>query len=180
MPRQMPLVALVALVLAGCASVASPSPAPSLSVGSQPPRPTPLPTATPTPPPTDGTVATAPVQAIPDQSETAWGRIWDELPVGFPLSGIGRLDQIDPHEGVSGAYDVAATVDEVAPAMQAALESATFSTLSMSGPFEDGTVVIESVGPDTTECRVETRIAPHVGGSRLTVLYGAACPFPLE
>jgi hypothetical protein len=170
---------VLALLLAACTAT-SPSPTPLASGIVRSPDLTPVPTQASTPTPTDDLVATAPPQAIPAQTDTEWGRIWDELPVGFPTGSVGPVSQVEPDEPASGAFDVPAPVVDVGAGMQAALESAGFSTFSMSGPFEDGSVVIESVGPGTTECLVQTTIAPLGEGSRITILYGAACPFPLE
>jgi hypothetical protein len=127
----------------------------------------------------DGSVATAPAQAIPGQTLTTWGEIWEELPNGFPVSTVGRVSQLPSHPSSSGAFDVEAPAEAVAPAFQAALEGAHFSTLSMSGPFDDGNVIIESADPDASGCRVQTTVAPLGARSRITILYGAACPFPM-
>jgi hypothetical protein len=45
----------------------------------------------------------------------------------------------------------------------------------LSGPLEDGSRVIDSVGDDG--CRVETVISPLSGTTHVTVRFGAACPF---
>jgi hypothetical protein len=58
--------------------------------------------------------------------------------------------------------------------MQGALETATFTTEALSGPFEDGSLVLDSVGD--AGCRIQTTIAPLGGMTFVTVLYGAACP----
>ena len=128
----------------------------------------------------DGLVATAPAQAIPGQTVTTWGHIWEELPNDFPISSVGRVSQLPSHPSSSGTFDVAAPAEDVTAAIQAALEGAHFSTLSMSGPFDDGSVIIESADPDATGCRVQTTVVPLGGRSRITILYGAACPFPMK
>ena len=66
--------------------------------------------------------------------------------------------------------------DGIAAWMQDALETATFSTEGMNGPFEDGGYVIDSVGEG--DCRLQTRIMPEGDTTFIEVLYGAACPAP--
>jgi hypothetical protein len=175
-PPLAPALAAVALIAAACAGAsASPSPAaPSVTASSVPP---PTPVATPLP--ASATVAPTRDETA-SQTETGWGRIWDALPAEFPTVSPGPVVEAAPDQPASGAFDVDAPVDEVAAAMQAALELGDFSTLSLAGPLADGSVVIESVGPESTDCLVQTTIAPRDDGSRITILYGAACPVPLE
>jgi hypothetical protein len=100
--------------------------------------------------------------------------IWDTLPPGFP-----RYPGSEPTETGEGAasavLDVPADVQTVTTWFQAALEHAGFSTFTLSGPAEDGSMEIESVGP-VDECRVRTTIAPLGGSTVVTILYGASCP----
>ena len=70
---------------------------------------------------------------------------------------------------VSGA-DVA----ELAGWYQASLEGATYSTEALSGPMEDGSFVLDSVG--SGDCRIQVTMAPTGGLVLVTVRYGAACP----
>ena len=79
---------------------------------------------------------------------------------------------------VTAVFDLPVGVAEAGTFMQHALERATFSTLALSGPLEDGSIVIDSVGATTTDCRIETTLAPAGGLTRMTVRYGAACPAP--
>ena len=58
--------------------------------------------------------------------------------------------------------------------MQDALETATFSTIGLNGPAEDGGWTIDSVGEG--DCQVQTTIAPLGDMTFITVLYGADCP----
>ena len=108
------------------------------------------------------------------QTDTDWGRIWDAVPAGFPrFPGATPADATS--EPASAHYTVSGGDPEaIAAWMQGALETATFSTVGMNGPFEDGAFVIDSVGDGT--CRVETRIAPLGDLTAITVRYGADCP----
>lgn len=149
---------VIALGLAaiGCGSTTQPSP-PATSPAS------PAATNAPSAPPPGGT------------TETEWGRIHDALPPGFP-----RYPGSTPTETGAGpasaVFDVPADVMTVTTWLQGALEGAGFSTLSLSGPSEDGSMEIESVGPATTQCRVRTTVASLGGSTIVTVLYGAVCP----
>ena len=69
---------------------------------------------------------------------------------------------------------VGADPAEVAAALQAALETASFGTEGLSGPLEDGSFVLDSVGDG--ECRIETRVVPMARLTFVSVYYGAACP----
>jgi hypothetical protein len=111
------------------------------------------------------------------QTDTAWGRIWDGLPAGFPVyPGAVESEEAGGGEPVSATFSVAdATPDEIATALQSQLELATFSTEALSGPLEDGGFVIDSVGDGG--CRIETTVTPAGGLTLITVRYGADCPF---
>lgn len=161
------LAAGLALVVAACSGSATPTP-PAIAT----PAPTlPAPTDVPgggnrTPAPTPGTF------------ELAWGTAWDALPPGFPVPANAKpADPGDPADGpVSGAFVVDGAPDDVAKAMQNGLGTAGYSTEALSGPFEDGSLVIDSVGLDPA-CRVQTRVRALGGTTMITVLFGAACPW---
>ena len=170
---------LAAILMAACtttvpsssAPVATSSPAASAApspsaVAPTPVAPTPVTTALPPTP--------SPLVTPPAQSDSAWGRLWDVIPPGFPVPPGAVPTEIA--EPVSAAFDLPISVSEAATFMQGALEQANFSTYSMSGPLEDGSIVIESVGPTTTDCKVQTSLVPAGGLTRMTVLYGALCP----
>jgi hypothetical protein len=107
-------------------------------------------------------------------TETDWGTIRDALPITFPVyPGAHEADPIE--QPASGAFSIGDDPQSIATWYQAALETAGFSTLTMSGPFEDGRIVIDSVG-DPTTCRVQTTIRPLSGTVHVSVLYGADCP----
>lgn len=119
----------------------------------------------------------------PGTFETAWGTAWDALPPGFPVpAGAVRADPGDPADGpVSGAFTIDGTpdpagLDEVVRQVQSGLGAAGYSTEALSGPLEDGSLVIDSVGQDSV-CRVQTRVRPLGATTMLTVLFGAACPW---
>lgn len=154
------LIAAAVLLVAGCGSGAS-SPATSAGAGAS---------ASSLPPATS-----APGASLPSQTDTEWGRIWDELPDGFPVPP--GSTPTEPDVVASGAFDLSVGVEEAATFMQQSLELANFSTFTLSGPAEDGSIVIESVGPGGTDCRVETTIKPLGALTRMSVRYGAACAF---
>lgn len=117
----------------------------------------------------------APSTAGGTQSETDWGRIWDNVPTGFPrFPGSAIADPVSP-DPVSATYSVANDdTAQIAGWMQSALEAASFGTESLSGPLEDGGFVIESVGEG--ECRIQTSVRPMGGLTFVIVHYGAGCP----
>ncbi len=111
------------------------------------------------------------------QSDTSWGRIWDALPPDFPIvPDTTPTDEGRPTEPVSAAFTVEG-VDpaEIAQWLQTELEVATYSTEALSGPLEDGSFVIDSVGEG--DCRIESVVMPTGDTTLLTVRFGAACPF---
>lgn len=117
----------------------------------------------------------APSASSGTQTETGWGRIWDNVPTGFPrFPGSTVADPVGP-DPVSGTYSIVNDdTAQVAGWMQNALETASFGTESLSGPLEDGGFVIESVGDG--ECRIQTSVRPMGGLAFVIVRYGAACP----
>lgn len=153
--------AAAVVVAAGCGATLSPSPA-------TPPAPTP--TSTPLePPPTEN-----PVPLPATQTDTEWGRIWDALPASFPLPTGARPTQTG--EGPASAIlDVPGDAEATMTNLRSALELAGFSLESLSGPLEDGSQVLESIGEGG--CRIQASVAPLGGTTILTVRYGAACPF---
>lgn len=170
-PAVLAVTTAVAVLVAACGGP-GPTPAPTAST---PPAasPTPAP-ATPTPVP--GAPSPTPEPVPVPTTATEWGPIWDALPPAFP-----RFPGSVPGEPADGPASaelfVPADTATVADWYQDALERAAYSTLSMSGPFEDGSIVIESVG-DPPACLVRTTIRPASGDTIVTILYGAGCPPP--
>lgn len=178
-PLLIPFAALAALALvAACGGAASPRLSPSAepstpaATGSATSEPTPAPpTEVPggadrTPPPAPGTI------------ETAWGEAWDALPAGFPVpADASPADPGDPADGpVSGAFVTERAPERVVEDVQTGLATAGFTTEALSGPAEDGSLVVDSVGRDPA-CRIQTTVRPLGGVTMITVLYGAACPW---
>ena len=62
----------------------------------------------------------------------------------------------------------------IASWMDQHLRAAAFRSDGLSGPFEDGSYVVDMSG--AAGCRVQVRVAPAGGTSMIVVLYGAACP----
>jgi hypothetical protein len=157
----------VACLLAACGSGAS-TPSPSGST----------PSATSTTPARTTTASTASPSggSIPDQTDTDWGRIWDTLPAGFPS--VARSTPSD--EAATDPASASLVVDgnaakSIATSMQTALEGAGFRTAGLSGPLEDGSYVLDSVGTEAA-CKVQVTASPLGSVTTVTVMYGAACP----
>jgi hypothetical protein len=109
------------------------------------------------------------------QTDTSWGRIWDRLPDDFPRHpGAEPAEETSP-EPTSGVFAIrGGDVEEIVEWFQNALETATYSTEALSGPLEDGSFVLDSVGADG--CRIEVAVAPLGDTTNVSVRYGAACP----
>jgi hypothetical protein len=166
-PRSLCLVAVLAAIVsfAGCSPTSTSSGAPSTT-----------PRGIPSAGASAGASAQAPSAGVGTQTDTEWGRIWDNVPPGFPrYPGSSVADDTSP-EPVSATYAIAGDGDpaKIASWMQAALETATFITEALSGPLEDGSFVLDSVGD--AGCRIQVAIAPMGGLTFVTVRYGAACP----
>jgi hypothetical protein len=114
---------------------------------------------------------------LPSQSDTSWGRIWDALPPSFPsIPGAQTADSLA--EPVSAAFDLppaAGGEADVARTFVDALGSAGWTT-AVDGPLEDGSFVVDAARAGTL-CVARVQVTPLGGVVRLTVLYGANCPF---
>lgn len=127
---------------------------------------------------TSGAPANVSPRTLPGQTDTAWGRIWDSLPAGFPAypgSTPAEAAATGPSSAVLAVQGVGAKT--IADWMQSKLELASYSTEALSGPLEDGSFVLDSTG-QAPGCRVQISIAPLGGLVTMTVLYGARCPTP--
>ncbi len=176
----------LALIVAACTAAATDTPPASPGVAS------PAMTSPATSPATSPTDATGPSPsstqvaggdtgspaASPGTFTVAWGEAWDALPSGFPIpSDADVADPGDPADGpVSGAFVSDRTPDEVATQVKAALNAAGYSTEALSGPSENGALVVDAVGLDPA-CRIQATVRPFGTRTMLTVLFGAACPW---
>jgi hypothetical protein len=168
-PAPAPIVGVVlaALLAAGC--LAGPSAPPTTPTGT--PGGAPVGGA-----PTAGPASLRPSPSLPSQTDTPWGRIWDALPASFPLP-AGAVPTQTGAGPDSGEWQVdtppAGTTDDLA----AALGRAGYR-VDRSGPYEDGSFVLEATAGDA--CRARVTIAPlgqSSGLTLVTVLFGAGCPF---
>jgi hypothetical protein len=167
-PARFLLLAVLVTVLVGCGAS---GPTTTAAV--------PSPTATAaelTPVPGGTTQPSGPVEpAPPTQTDTDWGRIWDALPPSFPVP----PDAIpaEPFEGpASAAFAIGASGGDVADQLVSGLVPAGYSIEGRSQPLEDGSIVIDAIGADPA-CRVEVRVTPLSGTTRMVVMFGAECPF---
>ena len=128
--------------------------------------------------PPSGAESDGPSGALPGgQTDTDWGRIWDDLPEAFPIYPSATPADDAAIETVSGTFALeGADAHVVAAWMQTELERAAFRTEALNGPFEDGSYILELVGAG--ECRIEVAVGPLGGLTTVSVRYGAACPAP--
>jgi hypothetical protein len=157
----------ITLVLVACGPATSSGTAPTAG------GPTPRASA-----PTGAASAPSPSSApAADQTDTGWGRIWDTIPAGFPVAPGATPAEDVAGEPVSARFAVEGG-DPLAIAtwLQDALEQATFSTLGLNGPGEDGGYVIDSAGDG--DCRIQTTVAPLGSTTFISVRYGADCQGP--
>ncbi len=168
---------LTVLLLVGCSSNnGSPTPSPAASTAATTPSAATSPSPTPvlTPVPTD--LAGTPAPTPPGQTDTAWGRIWDSLPARFPT-------YPGAHPTETGGGPASATLDAgtadpgaVMNFYQTALQAAGWTTVSLSGPREDGSRELLSTGTPAA-CQIQTTATPLGSRTIVTILFGAACPF---
>jgi hypothetical protein len=119
--------------------------------------------------------ASDPVAAGPsDQTETEWGTIWDAVPAGFPTYPGSQAAEVGADPASEVRVIDGAEAAAVASWMDERLRAAAFRSDGLSGPFEDGSYVVDASGE--AGCRVQVRVAPTGGLTTITVLYGAACP----
>jgi hypothetical protein len=161
MSRWSPVVALLACLLVmacGSGAPSSPPTSPPATAAASEPAPSDLAAAGPT----------------AGQTDTEWGPIWDTVPSGFPTYPGSKAADVgtDPASAVRVVEGVKASA--IASWMDEHLRAAAFRSDGLSGPFEDGSYVVDMSG--ASDCNVQVRVAPAGGTSMITVLYGAACP----
>jgi hypothetical protein len=111
------------------------------------------------------------------QTDTAWGRIWDGLPSGFP-----PVPDATPDENAAGDPASAVLVIEggnaagVSTFLQTQLRNAGYTTVGSPEPLEDGSVVLDMTGHGA-DCKIQVTVTPTGGLTTVRILYGAACPF---
>jgi hypothetical protein len=155
----------LALVAAACSSNAG-TPATTAAAPSPPP------TAAPPEPPE--TVDATP--ALPGQSESEFGTIWDAVPESFPIPA--DAVEADPDHGpVSGAWTVSVadiSAPELAGFYRDGLDDLGWGT-TIDGPLEDGSYTVWS--SDGYGCETFTRILPRGDESLITAYFGTGCPW---
>jgi hypothetical protein len=195
--RTVLVLALVSvLVLAACATSATPGPAsaspagrpssaPSASAAPatpvlSPTETTPTPTTTPPAPTPVEPSASAEMTPTPDAAviETAWGKAWDRIPIGFPLPADAQVaDPGDPTEGASSAVYVSSQErDAIVRLVTTGMATLGFSVEGI-GEAEDGSAGISLVGKPAS-CRALVTVRPLGTERFISILYGAACPKP--
>ncbi len=172
--RLAPCIALLTVVAMACTG-AGPTTSPETAA---PIAPSAAPTEEPTPEPTKAPAGDLPTPVPPGTFETAWGEAWNALPPGYPVPADAQpAEPGDPADGpVSGAFVVQRAPERVVEDVQTGLAVAGYSTEALSGPSENGALVVDSVGFDPA-CRVQTTVRPLGGLTMITVLFGAACPW---
>jgi len=160
MSRRRPVLVLLAGLLAAACGSGATSPAPA--GGSS----TPGVSAAASEPVAAGTTA--------DQTETEWGTIWDAVPNGFPAYPGSMAAEVGADPASEVRVIEGAEAAAIASWMDERLRAAAFRSDGLSGPFEDGSYVLDASGE--VGCRVQVRVAPTGGLTTITVLYGAACP----
>ncbi len=113
--------------------------------------------------------------SLPTTTQTAWGRIWDDLPAGFPAYPGAQPADVG-QEPASAVLVAPAGVAKVAAWYRQALVAAGYSIEALAGPMEDGSTVIDAVGQDPA-CRVQASIGPRGSQTTVSILFAAACPF---
>jgi hypothetical protein len=108
------------------------------------------------------------------KSDTEWGPIWDTVPSGFPTYPGSTEAEVGTEPASEVRVIEGAEPAAIASWMDQRLQAASFESDGLSGPFEDGSYVVDASG--AAGCRAQVRVAPTGGLTTITVLYGAACP----
>jgi hypothetical protein len=161
---------VLALVVAGCTGAVTSGSSTTASTTASPPASIP---AAPSLAAIDSSPGATP--SLPTTTQTAWGRIWDELPSTFPTY-PGAEPAAAGDGPASAVLDIPARVATIAAWYRSALPRAGYDIDAVAGPLEDGSTVIDAVGDEPT-CRVRASIVPYGSRSTATILFAAACPF---
>lgn len=106
-----------------------------------------------------------------------FGEIWDALPASWPAFPGQSASEIG--SDASQALVVKGDPAALAIQLRRTLEQRGGWTVDIASALEDGTVVLEAIGP-AEGCRVRARFTPNTPGSdlgTLQVYYGAKCPW---
>ena len=170
--RRFVLLVTLVLGIAACGgSSSTPSQGPSPTASLIPAATSPM-TAGPT-----ATVMAGPSATVTtSQTDTAWGRIWDALPAGFPTFPGSTPSEEASSEPASATLVVDGDVAQaVATTTESKLKTAGYRTDALSGPLEDGTYTLEMRGA-AAGCRIMVTAQPTGGLTTVTILYGSGCP----
>jgi hypothetical protein len=170
--RSMPF--LIAILAVGCWAVSACSPSATPTPSSSPPASSPVgPSLTPVP--GGSNVATPPPTGqLPTQTDTEWGRIWDGLPPSFPLA-AGSVPTETREGPASATLALGMSVEQASDLVVAGLIERG-SRVDRGDPSEDGSVVIDALGP-APACEIQVRLTPLSGTTSMVVMFGAGCPF---
>lgn len=170
------LLATLALGLSACSStspsVSAPGGGASSPVipgsGSPSSEPSTQPALTPVP----GGASAAPTSSGPvTTTDTPWGRIVDAIPATFPR--YPGADDTDVAEPVTAAWIADDDAGRVAAWYRTALQDVGFSSVELSAPLEDGSMVLDAAG--TEGCKAQLTFRPAGESTMISVLYGAGC-----
>ena len=110
------------------------------------------------------------------QTQTAWGRIWDGLPSGFPIYPGATPDDAAGGGAASAVFAVEGNAaKDVSTFLLSELQKAGYTSVGSSQPLEDGSVVLDMTG-SPAGCMVQVAVKPTGGTTSVTILYGATCP----
>jgi hypothetical protein len=169
--RALRLALLLPILVAGCWSACGCT----QSVSPTQPATSSLPTGPSlTPVPGGSTAATAPPAGQPPtQTDTEWGRIWDGIPPSFPLA----RDSVptETRGPASATFALGMSAEQASDLVVAGLTERG-SGVDRAAPSEDGSVVIDALGPEPA-CEIQVRLTPLSGTTSMVVMFGAGCPF---
>jgi hypothetical protein len=122
-----------------------------------------------------GQASPTPGSALPSKTTTEWGVIWDDIPHGF-LRMLGSEPTETGAGPASAVLIVPARTQDAAAWYGAALPGAGYRIDGTSGPYEDGSYVIDATGAGAG-CRVQVSLAKKGTATIATIYFGAACPY---